>query len=124
MNWYTAKVLFRCDVAGKPHSFEESYLLVRANSEGAAFRAAERVAKAREGSYDNMYRQKVHDSLVSVVDVQELLENEPSEGVEVYSRRISSRAAAILKAASGSIKQKVTRSRSSSRAGAERKLSG
>jgi hypothetical protein len=40
--------------------------------------------------------------LVSILDVQEVLESDLSEGVEVYSRRVSSRAAAsMLKAAKG-----------------------
>ena len=115
MSWYTAKVLFRCDVAGKPHSFEESYLLVRANSQAAAFRAAEHVAKAREGSYHNMYGQKVHESLVCVVNVQEVVERDLSQGVEVYSTRVSSRAArTILKAASRSKERRAKKSHSPS----------
>jgi hypothetical protein len=102
VNWYTARVLFRCDVAGKPHPYEESYLLVRANSERAAFRAAKRAAGATEGSYDNVYGRQVRYRLVSILDVQEVLESDLSEGVEVYSRRVSSRAAAsMLKAAKG-----------------------
>lgn len=93
MNWYTARVLFRWEVGGKPHPFEESYLLVRAESDRGALRAAARASRSREESYQNTNGQQVTSALVSVLDVQELLENELSEGVEVYSRRVTSRAA-------------------------------
>jgi hypothetical protein len=92
VNWYTARVLFRWKVGGRAHPFEESYLLVRANSQAAALRTAERAGKAREQSYKNPRGQPVKSTLVSILEVQ--------EGVEVYSRRVSKRAAAAMLQAS------------------------
>jgi Domain of unknown function (DUF4288) len=100
MRWYTARVLFRCDVAGKPHSFEESYLMVRASDEEGAAQAASEAAAARGGSYRNPRGERVSVRVLSVLEAQEVLEDELTEGVEVYSRSVTRRTAeAMLKSA-------------------------
>jgi hypothetical protein len=95
MNWYTGKVLLRCEVRHekprKAHPFEESYFLIRAPSHHVAARKAERVGKLKEHSYKNRDGNEVIWRFVRVLEVQEVLAHDLEEGVEVFSKFVKGR---------------------------------
>ena len=89
MNWYTARALMRCDVAGRAHSFEETYVLVYADSAGDALRAARRACKANELDYQNAQHEPVKCRLSRVLDVVEIVPDNLGHGTEVYWRPLT-----------------------------------
>jgi hypothetical protein len=76
----------RCEVKGKLRSFEEAYILVSADSEGEAIRAAKRVCRGNEQDYRNPYNQPVKWRFAGLLEVQEVLSNDLGHGVQVYWR--------------------------------------
>ncbi|MED3885449.1 DUF4288 domain-containing protein, partial [Priestia aryabhattai] len=97
--WYGVKVLYKHIVSGKPtpekidtnynehQIFEESILLIKAQSFDQAYELAEQEAKGHKDSYTNVYDQLVEFKYIESLDVFELFEDEElASGTEVYSR--------------------------------------
>jgi hypothetical protein len=97
MEWYAVKLLYRNSVHGTPDRervdpyfrdvkefFEESVLLVQANSFEAAYEAAEQMAKHKREVYVNKYGQTVTCKFYRSIDcywIQETVGNR----AEIYS---------------------------------------
>ncbi|MCG0050782.1 DUF4288 domain-containing protein [Priestia aryabhattai] len=97
--WYGVKVLYKYLVSGKPtpekidtsynehQIFEESILLIQAQSFDQAYELAEQEAKEREDSYTNVYDQLIEFKYIESLDAFELFEDgRLASGTEVYSR--------------------------------------
>lgn len=99
VQWYGIKVLYKYLIVGKPNIekidenyeehqiFEESILLIKAQSFAQAYKIAEKKAKECEDSYTNVYDQTVNFQLIESLDAFLLCEeDEFPSGTEVYSR--------------------------------------
>lgn len=103
VQWYGVKVLYKYLIVGKPNGkpniekidqnyeehqiFEESILLIKAQSFDQAYEIAEKKAKECEDSYTNVYDQTVNFQLIESLDAFLLFEeDEFPSGTEVYSR--------------------------------------
>lgn len=97
-NWYGVKIIKQIIVEGEPdetlldefyedngrQQFEESIILVRAQSFKHAYKAAEEKAKKGNDFYPNIYGQQVAWKFVEAVDCFLILD-ELKSGAEVYS---------------------------------------
>jgi hypothetical protein len=97
-NWYGVKIIKQIIVEGEPdetlidefyeddgkRQFEESLMLVRAQSFEHAYKVAENKAKKDDGFYPNIYGQQVAWQFVEAVDCFLILD-ELKSGAEVYS---------------------------------------
>lgn len=79
----------RCDVGGNTHSFEEVFVLVYADSEQDALRAAGRACRANELDYRNPRNEPVKCRLARVLEVVEIISDTLGHGTEVYWRPLS-----------------------------------
>ena len=99
VQWYGVKVLYKYLIVGKPNIekidqnyeehqiFEESILLIKAQSFDQAYEIAEKKAKECEDSYTNVYDQTVKFQFIESLDAFLLCEEEElPNGTEVYSR--------------------------------------
>ncbi|MGF9889634.1 DUF4288 domain-containing protein [Priestia megaterium] len=99
VQWYGVKVLYKHLIVGKPNTekidenyedhqiFEESILLIKAQSFDQAYEIAEKEAKECEDSYTNVYDQTVKFQFIESLDAFLLYEeDELPSGTEVYSR--------------------------------------
>jgi hypothetical protein len=88
--WYTARVLYRCDIRSKRprkiHTFEELYFLASGLTPGEALQKAKKIAKQKEHSYRNMYGESVSWRLARFLGIQETTDQEIKDGAEVYFR--------------------------------------
>jgi hypothetical protein len=95
MKWYSAKTVFRTTCFNIPKSqdiffrddidlVEERIVLMRALSEDAAIKKAEKDAKEYEYEYENSYGQIVKTKYMESLDIIELYD-EPEDLIEVYS---------------------------------------
>lgn len=114
LDWYGVKLLYVNKVVGEPDpklvdcnyiegyiAYEESILVVQANSFDTAYQKAQAVAKENEEDYQNIYGQTVQVKYYDAVDcylIGETQELSLQDGVEVYSRLIDSNAAEEPKA--------------------------
>jgi hypothetical protein len=97
--YYGVKIIKKIVIEGEPNPdlidedysdnreqlFEESIMLISAQSYEHALKAAEKRAKATEVSYQNKYNEQVIWKLIRVIDCFEIMGTLVS-GVEVYSR--------------------------------------
>ena len=106
LNWYGVKLLYINKVASEPDTklvddnylegylaYEESIVVILANSFDTAYQKAERIAKDNEDDYQNIYGQTIQVRYFDAVDcylIEEAQEVPLQEGVEVYSRLIES----------------------------------
>jgi hypothetical protein len=88
MTWYSAKLLFKTDKIedSQPCMIEESIRLIQATDEEEAQARAEALGRAEEHSYANETGQLVYWRFIEVMEIQDLGEDEISDGIEVYSR--------------------------------------
>jgi hypothetical protein len=87
--WFSARLLYRSivdDPNNVPPLYEESIILINAESEEAAREEAERIAYSREHNYPNAEGREVRWKFVRVLESQDLCEEELFSGVEVHSR--------------------------------------
>lgn len=97
--WYAVKLLFESIIVGEPNpqkidnnysnqfkTYEESIILVKAQSFEHAYKIAEKKAKEAEMEYYNPYDQMVKCRLVDTIDCFQLFDDELKSGTEVYSR--------------------------------------
>lgn len=96
--WYGVKLLYECIISGKPtpdkidennssdhKTYEESIIIIKAQSFDHAYTLTERKAKEAEIDYYNPYDEKVEWRFVKALDAFNLFE-ELKQGTEVYSR--------------------------------------
>ena len=97
-NYYGVKIIKQILVEGEPdpaklddeyeeatlQSFEESVMLVHAQSFDHAYRLAEKISTRYDQPYENPYGQTVTWKFVEAVDCFELFD-QPCHGVEAYS---------------------------------------
>jgi len=95
--WYGVKILYECIISGEPSvidenytdyykTYEESIIVVRAQSFAQAYKIAERKAIKEEHSYLNTYDQLVEWKYVDAIDCFNLFDDPIKPGSEVYSR--------------------------------------
>lgn len=99
-NMYAVKLLFESVHSGEPHPtkmdehyeeshntlFEESIILVKANSIEEAHELGEKIAIHSEESYDNVYGEQVTWKFRKVLHVFELNDTSFETGTELYAR--------------------------------------
>ena len=61
-------------------------LLVSGTDEREAMEKAKKLARDKQHSYQNPYKQQVSWKFVKLLELQEILDEELGEGVEVYSK--------------------------------------
>jgi hypothetical protein len=99
--WYAVKILFESIISGEPtpekidknysktlKTFEESIIIVKAQSFDHAYKIVEKKAKDNEHDYINPYDEKVEWRFVDFLDCFSLFDENINSGTEVYSRFI------------------------------------
>ncbi|MDG0808665.1 DUF4288 domain-containing protein [Cohnella rhizosphaerae] len=99
--WYAVKVLYEAVISGNSipdtidenysnshKTYEESILLVKAQSPGQAYTFAEKKAKENEMDYENPYGEKVEWRFVQALDCFILFDETLQSGTELYSRSL------------------------------------
>ncbi|AZQ63937.1 DUF4288 domain-containing protein [Flammeovirga pectinis] len=99
---YGVKNIYRFSVEGEPdktlidsnyeknyQAFEESIMLVIADSFERAYEIAELKAKKAEDTYTNCYGQTVKYRFIDSIDCYSISENELEDGMELYSNIVS-----------------------------------
>jgi hypothetical protein len=87
-DWYGVRVVFECQVGSDPpgrRTYEDRIVVVRARSEALARRKAERLTRQGGETYRNFKGEKVVWRFKDVVDSYMLLDDDISDGTEVYS---------------------------------------
>jgi hypothetical protein len=97
--WYAVKLLYECIITGTPNpetidenytnthkTYEESIMLVKAQSFDHAYSIAEKKAKGEEIDYVNQYDELVEWKFVEVLDCFILIDEKLQSGTELYSR--------------------------------------
>jgi hypothetical protein len=100
-DWYSVKLIFESIISGEPEpdtidknytnnfkTFEESIVLIKAQSFDHAYRIAEKKAKEMELDYINPYGEFVKWRFIEAIDCFVIREDNLSTGTEIYSRRI------------------------------------
>ena len=99
-NMYAVKLLFESVHSGEPHPmkmdehyeenhdtlFEESIILVKANSLEEAHELGEKIAIQSEHTYDNMYDEQITWTFRKVLHVFELDDTPFETGKELYAK--------------------------------------
>lgn len=91
LNWYGVQLLFESIVLNSPYdqkTYEESIIIVKANSLEEAALKAEEKAINEEVDYQNVYGNLVRWKFVKIVEIYEILDNDLKQGTEVFSRYI------------------------------------
>ncbi|MGE5404511.1 MAG: DUF4288 domain-containing protein [Candidatus Saccharibacteria bacterium] len=95
--WYSARILYEINISGKVdaalpdhelhyRTFEESIIVIKAQSIMHAHRVAEKKALEYECSYPNCYGEKVEWKFSQILDVIDLFDNKIETGTEIYYR--------------------------------------
>jgi len=97
--WYAVKLIYECIITGNPNpetidenyynthkTYEESIMLVKAQSLEHAYSIAEKKAKDGEMDYLNPYEEQVEWKFVKVLDCFKLFDEKLQSGTELYSR--------------------------------------
>jgi hypothetical protein len=97
--WYAVKLLYECFIIGPPNpetidenysdthkTYEESIILVKAQSFDQAYSIAEKKAKEGEFDYRNPYGEAVEWKYVDALDCFILIDEKLQSGTELYSR--------------------------------------
>jgi len=87
-DWYGVRVVVECQVGSDPpgkRTYEDRVIVVRARSEALARRKADRLTRRGNESYRNFKGEKVMWRFKDVVDSYMLLDDDISDGTEVYS---------------------------------------
>jgi hypothetical protein len=100
--WYAVKLIYESIVFGEPNQekldenyedklkcYEETIILIKAQSFDHAYKLAEEKAKKKEGTYENIYDQTVKCRFVEAIDCFWLFDDELKNGDELYSRFIN-----------------------------------
>ena len=92
MPWYTAECLYRSELASctaDEQLCEYRYFLVKADDDQAANEKARELAAAKQHGYLNANGEKVHWVLEAVIDTKQILNEDLSEGTEIFHRYVS-----------------------------------
>ncbi|MFD0051719.1 DUF4288 domain-containing protein [Actinomycetes bacterium NPDC127524] len=97
--WYAVKLLYECVIKGNPNpetidenytnshkTYEESIMLVKAQSFDHAYSIAEKKAKEVEADYLNPYEEIVEWKFADCLDCFHLFDEALQSGTELYSR--------------------------------------
>lgn len=97
--WYAVKLLYESIISGNPNpetidenytntykTFEESIMLVKAQSFEHAYSIAKKKAKDEEMNYLNPYEELVEKKFVDALDCFILIDEKLQSGTELYSR--------------------------------------
>ncbi|TDK61827.1 DUF4288 domain-containing protein [Bacillus salipaludis] len=97
--WYAVKLLYECIITGNPNpetidinytnthkTFEESIMLVKAQSFDHAYSIAEKKVMEAELNYQNPYDEFVEWKFVESLDCFHLFDDDLKSGTELYSR--------------------------------------
>jgi hypothetical protein len=106
LNWYGVKLLYVNKVVGEPDinlldhnyikgyvAYEESVVVIQADTFDSAYQRAEQFAKGNQDDYQNIYGQTIQYRYYDAVDcylIDETQELQLQNGLEVYSRLIES----------------------------------
>lgn len=98
--WFIARLFFMAEVKSrlrrKKILCEESLILISARTEPEARLKARRFAKARQHSYRNVYKEKVSWRFVELQELQQIMSEKLSDGVEVYYKLFHRMAGTLL----------------------------
>jgi hypothetical protein len=101
LEWYAVKLIYEHIISGDPNPekidedyntdviYEESIMLVKAESFNHAYTIAENKAKENELEFINPYDEKVSYQYAEAIDCFHLFDEELTTGTELYSRFIS-----------------------------------
>lgn len=103
IKWFTVKIINVIDVIGSAipelvdkhflenyRAYEESILLVKADSFEQAYEIAEKLAKQDQTEYINIYGQRVEKRYYEAIDCYSVGEERIKSGLEVYSTFVRS----------------------------------
>lgn len=101
LKWFAVKLLFESVISGEPSpdtiddnysrdfkNFEQSIILIKAQSFDQAYKIAAKKAKDAEIVYQNPYEETVNCQLIKALDAFELFDDDLISGTELYSRFI------------------------------------
>jgi hypothetical protein len=98
--WYSVSLLFKSVHLNLPpeqdYLWEESIFLVRAAGKEEAHQAGERIGKEQEHEYVSATGDLVRWTFTRVESVCEILDEQISDGTEVFSRFLDSREITVL----------------------------
>jgi Domain of unknown function (DUF4288) len=97
--WFAVAILYESVHEGQPtfvdenydtstKTYEESHLLIKANTSEEAICLGEKLGYENEHSYENKYGENVHQKFIKVLECFELIDENLKTGTEVYSRHI------------------------------------
>jgi hypothetical protein len=98
LEWYAVKLIYEFIITGEPNPekideeyhtdkmYEESIMLVKAQSFNHAYSIAEMKAKESEYDYISPYDEKVYYKFAEAIDCFHLFDEELETGTELYSR--------------------------------------
>lgn len=99
--WFSVKLIFENIISGEPEPdtvdqnytdkyriFEESILLIKAQSFDHAYKIAEKRARTMEFDFENVYGQTVREQFVGAIDCFDICEETLFSGAELYWRAI------------------------------------
>jgi len=101
LEWYAVKIIYEFIITGEPNPekidekyhtdkmYEESIMLVKAQSFDHAYSIAEMKAKESEYDYISIYEEKVYYKFAEAIDCFRLCDEELETGTELYSRVLS-----------------------------------
>jgi Domain of unknown function (DUF4288) len=86
--WHSVQALFRCDVQAETDNvlYEKKIFLIYVDPEQIVSEKAEKAAKAFEHQYKNSEGGDVVWVYAKILEIQDIIEKEPGDGVEVFSR--------------------------------------
>jgi hypothetical protein len=87
MSWFSARVIFECEVEGSDSRlWEERVFVIEADTDSDARKLLNKVLKKQRISYQNMYGQTVTWKRRGRAAIQDLLLDKITSGSEVFSR--------------------------------------
>lgn len=97
--WFSVKLIFENIISGEPEpdtidenytdkyiTYEESIVLIKAQSFDNAYKIAEKKARENEMEYTNTYGQLVNCKFIEAIDCFSISDETLGTGVEIYSR--------------------------------------
>ncbi|MBD3919510.1 DUF4288 domain-containing protein [Paenibacillus sp. PR3] len=90
--WFTVQMLFKSfkelEENEDTDTYEESIILIKAETKDVAVLIAEKKGKEAEIAYKNLCSEEVKWKFIKVVDVYEIIDETIESGTEVFSRFI------------------------------------
>lgn len=88
MHWFVAILLYRSSSDAPDYTplYQETFVVLTANSLDHARAKAESYGRSRQASYQNEYQETITWTLFRVVDVAHTLDEPIVDGAELYAR--------------------------------------